>query len=176
MIDASTSNLEFVTEPRWLDDTQQVAWRSLLAIANRALPEIERSLKAHDLLGVHYHIFVELSDAPARTLRLGELADSANLSQSRLTHRLRVLVERGEIEVSEDPGDRRVKNATLTDAGYERLVAIAPHHADDVLRLLFDPLTDTQTAALADAASTIAATLCEHPEYLNPQASPDLSY
>ena len=66
MFEASTSSLKIVTEPRWLDDTQQVAWRSLLAIANRALPEIERSLKAHGLLGVHYHIFVELSDAPAR--------------------------------------------------------------------------------------------------------------
>jgi DNA-binding MarR family transcriptional regulator len=127
-------------------------------------------LKAHDLLAVHYHIFVELSAAPGRTLRLSQLADSANLSQSRLTHRLRLLVDRGDIAVSEDPADRRAKNATLTDTGYERLVAIAPHHVEDVQRLLFDPLTETQTVALADAVSTIAASLCEHPEYLNPQA------
>ncbi len=157
-------------EPRWLDDTQDVAWRGLLAIVNRAIPEIERSLKAHDLLGVHYHIFVQLSAAPARTLRLSELADSANLSQSRLTHRLRALVERGEIDVSEDPDDRRAKNATLTDAGYARLVAIAPYHAEDVQRLIFDPLDDTETTALATALAKIAGSLCDHPEYLNPQA------
>ncbi len=47
--------------------------------------------------------------------------------------------------------------------------AIAPHHVEDVQRLIFDPLTDAQTAALADAMSTIAESLCEHPEYLNPQ-------
>ncbi len=59
-----------MTDPRWLDDTQSVAWRGLMAIVNRAIPEIERSLKTHGLLGVHYHIFVELSAAPGRTLRL----------------------------------------------------------------------------------------------------------
>jgi DNA-binding MarR family transcriptional regulator len=170
MFEASTSSLENMTDPRWLDDTQSVAWRGLMAIVNRAIPEIERSLKAHDLLGVHYHILVELSAAPGRTLRLSELADSANLSQSRLTHRLRLLVERGEIEVSEDPGDRRAKNATLTDVGYARLVAIAPHHVEDVQRLIFDPLDDAETAALAEALAKISESLCEHPEYLNPQA------
>ena len=159
-----------MTDPRWLDDTQDVAWRGLLAIVNRAIPEIERSLKAHGLLGVHYHIFVQLSAAPDRTLRLSELADSANLSQSRLTHRMRALVERGEIEVSEDPDDRRAKNATLTDDGYARLVAVAPHHVEDVQRLIFDPLDETDTAALATALSKISNSLCEHPEYLNPQA------
>ena len=159
-----------MADPRWLDETQDVAWRGLLTIVNRAIPEIERSLKAHGVLGVHYHIFVQLSAAPGRTLRLSELADSANLSQSRLTHRLRALVERGEVEVSEDPDDRRAKNATLTPAGYERLVALAPHHVEDVQRLIFDPLTATQTATLAEALAKIARSLCEHPEYLNPQA------
>lgn len=159
-----------MTEPRWLDDSQAVAWRSLVTVANRALPEIERSLRAHGLLAVHYHIFVTLSEAPGRTMRLSRLADTANLSQSRLTHRLRVLVERGDVEVCTDPGDGRAKNATLTDAGYRRLVAVAPHHVDDVQRLIFDHLTQTQTEGLADALSTVAASLCEHPEYLNPQA------
>jgi len=159
-----------MADPRWLDETQDVAWRALLAIVHRAIPEIERSLKTHGLLGVHYHIFVQLSAAPGRTLRLSELADSANLSQSRLTHRMRALVERGDVEVSEDSGDRRAKNATLTDSGYERLVATAPHHVEDVQRLIFDPLDDTETAALAAALKKIAESLCEHPEYLNPQA------
>lgn len=159
-----------MTDPRWLNDTQQAAWQGLLAIVNRAFPEIERSLKAHGLLSVHYHIFVTLSAAPDRTLRLSELADSANLSQSRLTHRLRLLVEQGDVAISDDPDDRRAKNATLTDAGFARLERIAPHHAEDVQCLIFDPLDPQQTAALADAASTIADALCQHPEFLNPRA------
>jgi DNA-binding MarR family transcriptional regulator len=141
-----------------------------LAIVSRAFPEIERTLKSQGLLAVHYHIFVALSDAPDRTLRLSELADGANMSQSRLTHRLRLLVERGEVTISDDPDDRRAKNATLTRAGFRRLEETAPHHADDVLRLIFDPLGPEQTEALADALSTVGKHLLEHPEFLNPQS------
>ena len=157
------------TEPRWLDDTQQQAWRGLRAIVSRAFPELERTLKSHGLLAVHYHIFVTLSEAPDQTLRLSELADGANMSQSRLTHRLRALLERGDVIISEDPGDRRAKNATLTETGRNRLEQIAPQHAEDVQRLIFDPLTAEQTKALADALTTVADNLCQHPEFLNPQ-------
>lgn len=158
------------TEPRWLDNTQQEAWRGLRAIMFRAFPEMERTLKAHDLLAVHFHIFAALSDAPDQTMRLSELADGANMSQSRLTHRLRVLVERGDITIAEDPDDRRAKNATLTKEGRKRLEHIAPLHVEDVQRLIFDPLTPEQTKALADTMATVAEHLCQHPEYLNPQS------
>ena len=157
------------TEPRWLDETQGEAWRGLRAVIFRALPEMERTLKAHDLLGVHFHILAALSDAPHQTMRLSELAEGANLSQSRLTHRLRILVERGEVCISDDPEDRRAKNATLTEAGRKRFEYVAPIHIEDVQRLIFDPLTPEQTKALADATSTIAEHLCQHPEFLNPR-------
>ena len=156
------------TEPRWLDEPQQEAWHGLRAVMFRAFPEMERTLKAHDLLAVHYHILAVLSNAPEQTLRLTELADAANMSQSRLTHRIRVLVERREVTISDDPDDRRAKNATLTEAGRKRLAHIAPQHVEDVQRLIFDPLTPEQTKALADAVSTIAGDLCQHPEFLNP--------
>ena len=156
------------TEPRWLDETQQEAWHGLRAVMFRAFPEMERTLKGHDLLAVHYHILAVLSNAPEQTLRLTELADAANMSQSRLTHRLRVLIERGEVAICEDPDDRRAKNATLTTAGRKRLEYLAPIHIEDVQRLIFDPLTPQQTKALADAMTTIADHLCQHPECLNP--------
>ncbi|MEM1335842.1 MAG: MarR family transcriptional regulator, partial [Actinomycetota bacterium] len=122
------------TAPRWLDDRQQLAWRGLLAVVARAFPEFERTLKSHDLLAVHYQILAALSEAPDRTLRLSELAAGANTSQSRLTHRLRALVEHGDVAIESDPNDRRAKNATLTDAGMARLETVAPHHAEDVQR------------------------------------------
>ncbi|MEM9034535.1 MAG: MarR family transcriptional regulator [Actinomycetota bacterium] len=156
--------------PEWLDETQEAAWAGLRAVLFRAFPEMERTLKAHGLLAVHYHIFVSLSSAPDRTLRLSDLADAADMSQSRLTHRMRSLVKRGEVAITEDPDDGRAKNATLTDLGQSRLDELAPLHIADVRRLLFDPLTDEQTAALADAVTTIADHLCEHPEFLNPQS------
>ncbi len=154
-----------MTEPRWLNDTQQQAWQGLLVVFLRAMPEVERTFKANQLLAVQYGILVALADAPAQTLRLTELADLANTSQSRLTHRLRDLVSRGDVEITKDPQDRRAKNATLTKSGKQRLEAVAPQHVEDIQRLLFDPLSPQQTTALSNALSTIAANLCNHQQF-----------
>jgi len=121
------------------------------------------------MLAVQFQILASLSDAPDQTRGLSELADDANMSQSRLTHRLRGLIEQQEIAITEDPDDRRAKRATLTPKGFGRLKEIAPIHVENVQRLIFDPLTPQQTQALADATSAIANNLCRHPEYLNPQ-------
>lgn len=151
---------------RWLDDDQQQAWRAFLVIVNRGLPELERTLKEHDLLVVHYSILVALSAAPDDTMRLSDLADAANVSQSRLTHRLRTLVDRCDVEITADADDRRGKHATLTPAGRARLEAIAPLHAEDVQQLFFDHLEPDETAALAHALSKVAAVLCDHEAFL----------
>ena len=154
-----------MAETKWLDDTQQQAWRALLVIYNRGMPELERTLKEHDLLVVHYLIFVELSAAPGDTMRLSDLADAANLSQSRLTHRLRALVDRGDVSIDQDPEDGRGKFATLTPEGRKRLEAIAPVHVEDVRRMIFDHLDPAETKALAGALSKVACHLCDHQHF-----------
>lgn len=158
-----------MTEPRWLDATQQQAWRSLTIFVNRGLPEIERTLKQHDLLFVHYGIFVALSASPNRTMRLSDLANSANLSQSRLTHRLRTLVERGAVRVHQDPNDGRAKFATLTDEGFAQLEAAAPAHAEDVQRLVFDHLEPVEVECLANALGKVATALFDYEGFMATQ-------
>lgn len=155
-----------VTDTRWLDATQQQAWRALLVVVNRGLPQLERTLKAHGLLVVHYSILVALSQAPNDTMRLSDLADAANVSQSRLTHRLRTLIDRGDVTITADTDDRRGKHATLTPPGRERLEALAPLHVEDVRRLIFDHLDGPETEALAHALSKIATALCDHDDFL----------
>lgn len=154
-----------MTEARWLDDTEQQAWRALLVFVNRGLPRLERTLKEHGLLVVHYSILVALSSAPDDTSRLSELADAANLSQSRLTHRLRTLTERGDIEITADADDGRGKNATLTRRGRRLLERVAPVHVAGVRNLVFDRLDASETEALARAMSKVAAGLCEHENF-----------
>ncbi len=154
-----------MAEPRWLDDTQQQAWRAFLVLVNRGLPQLERTLKEHDLLVVHYSILVALSGAPDRRMRLSELADAANLSQSRLTHRLRTLTDRGDVTIEPAPDDGRGKVAVLTDDGLRRLESVAPLHVEDVQRVIFDNLDDADTECLSRALSKIACTLCDHPHF-----------
>lgn len=154
-----------MTDPRWLNETQKQAWLGLLVLTYRGLPEFDRRLKPHDLLTVHYGIFVALSGAPGETMRLSDLADSANLSQSRLTHRLRTLVDRGDVTIEPDPEDGRSKWATLTEQGRALIEEIAPLHVEDVQRMIFDPLDDEETECFARVMSKIAAGLCDHEHF-----------
>ncbi len=112
-----------------------------------------------------------LAEAPNRQLRLTDLASAADISQSRLTHRLRPLVDRGEIEIHPDPDDKRAKLAELTQNGQRRLEAAAPGHAAAVRRVIFDRLTAEQSQAIATALAPVIDSLCAHPEYLNPQTT-----
>ncbi len=153
----------------WLEPYEIDAWLGLLAVMRRAFPEIGRQLRdEHDMHPVHYHILVSLHGAPDHTLQLSELASSAALSQSRLTHRLRTLISRGDVAVSPDPNDKRAKRATLTNQGVKRLATAIPSHGRTVQKVIFDHLTPQQAKALGDALKPVAASLSEHPEYLDP--------
>ncbi len=148
-----------IAEPDWLDDTEQRAWRALLEVYLRLFPEIERGLRRFDLLQVEYGVLVALSESSDNSCQLSDLADRADISPSRLSHRLATMEERGDIERRTSEADGRVVYATLTDAGRRRLESVAPHHVADVRRLIFDHLDEAQTAAFAEALASIAAGL-----------------
>lgn len=131
----------------------------MLGFVRRSFLEIQRGLNAHDMLGVHYDILATLSAAPDQTLQLSCIADTVALSQSRLTQRLKLLIERGEVEIKPSLHDRRAKHATLTPAGSQRLQEVAPDHVRDVRRIVFDHLDAHETEVLAEAFSKIAANL-----------------
>ena len=117
------------------------------------------------MIMIEYGILVALSEASHAEMRLSDLANLSNSSQSRLTHRMKRLMARGDIETRECSDDRRVTYATITATGRKRLEIVAPQHAEDVQRLIFDHLDPDQTSAFADALATIAATLCDHEHF-----------
>ena len=142
-------------EPRWLDDTEQRAWMSLLALVLVGFPELERTFRPHGLVHVEYGLLAALSGTDDG-LRLSDLAGQMNMSASRLSHRMRKLVDLGYVEIGGDAGDGRVSIARVTDAGREFAARVAPAHLADVRRLIFDHLDPAQTEALADALGAVA--------------------
>ena len=140
---------------QWLTETEQRAWRALIAIVQTGLPQLEATFREFNLLHVEYALLVALSEAPEDSLRMTALAEAANMSQSRLSHRMHRLVERGLIEQSPCTEDGRVTYAALTPAGRSLIEEVAPQHVEDVRSMIFDALTDDQTAALADALRAI---------------------
>ena len=103
-----------------------------------------------------YVVLAMLSESPTRSRRMSDLARRANQSQSRLSHTVARLEERGWVRRERAADDGSGNLAVLTDRGWDVVVAVAPGHVDAVREAVFGPLTTEQTRALGDALEAIA--------------------
>lgn len=108
-----------------------------------------------------YLVLLTLSERDDRRLAMSKLAKLANASLSRLSHVVARLETHGWVRRERDPEDGRVQIAVLTDAGWDKLVASAPGHAEAVQQLVFDRLTPAQIRALVKACDSILETPVE---------------
>jgi DNA-binding MarR family transcriptional regulator len=145
---------------RWLDDDEQRVWRTYLAttwLLDKALDaQLQRDA---GMPHTYYMILASLSQEDGRSLRMSELADRLNFSQSRLSHAVARLEEHGWVRREKHAGDKRGSVAVLTDAGYDILVAAAPGHVEAVRENLFDLLTDEQVTQLGAICGVVLAKL-----------------
>ena len=139
----------------WLTDKEMRAWRTYIETFGDLIAAIERDLAEHDLTLGDYQVFVYLSEAPNRSMRMCDLADLLQLSPSGLTRRLDGLVKAGFVTREPSTDDRRVMLATLTPSGFAVLEAAAPDHVESVRRHIFDHLDDAQVEAMASIFQAI---------------------
>jgi len=140
----------------WLTAEQQAQWRSFRQGVARLLGVLEHELEAKSGLSTHeYEVLVRLSETPDRTLRMAQLADNLAHSRSRLTHTIRRMEEQGLVTRLPCVEDARGVNCTMTEKGWQVLVAAAPSHVQSVRDHLVDVLTPEQFAALGDAMETV---------------------
>lgn len=145
-----------MAEPRWLSEEEQQTWRAFLAAVRLLTAELDRELQRDaDMPHTYYEILVALSEAPGRTLRMSELAETSQSSRSRLSHAVARLEEEGWVERRSCPTDRRGALAMLTDNGFAVLEAAAPAHVEAVRRSLFDRLTAEEVAHLGQISAAI---------------------
>ena len=145
----------------WLTEREMTAWRTYIETYGDLISAIERDLGAHDLTLGDYQVFVYLSEAPERSMRMCDLADLLQLSPSGLTRRLDGLVKAGLVTRESSTDDRRVMLARLTPSGFAALDAAAPDHVASVRRHVFDHLDDDQVDALASIFQAIRAGLSQ---------------
>ena len=142
----------------WLSDDQQQAWRTYLEMNAALNARIERDLqKAAGMPHAYYLILAMLSEAPDRSLRMHQLAGILQASQSRLSHAVSRLEEYGWVRREPAPGDKRGQLAVLTQEGHDRLVEVAPSHAETVRSTMFDPLSDRQLREFHRICATVLA-------------------
>jgi DNA-binding MarR family transcriptional regulator len=145
----------------WLTNEEMTAWRTYIETYSDLIAAIEHDLAEHDLTLGDYQVFVYLSEAPDRSMRMCDLADRLQLSPSGLTRRLDGLVKAGFVTREPSVDDRRVMLATLTPAGFAALEQAAPDHVASVRRHIFDHLDGDQVEALASIFQSIKAGLAQ---------------
>ena len=151
-------------DTHWLDDDEQRTWRAFLTAQRLLFDRLERQLQRDaGLPHAYYEILVRLSEAPDRTLRMSQLADSSLSSRSRLSHAVARLEAAGWVRRRACAEDRRGSFAELTDTGLAKLQDAAPGHVEAVRANLFDPLTRDQQRALHEISDALAAHLSDVP-------------
>lgn len=148
-----------IADPRWLDHTEQRAWRAYVDTIGSLQHTLEAELLPFGLTMGDYEVLVRLSDHDERRLRMCDLAAQLRLSPSGLTRRLDGLVRGGLVSREPSDDDRRVMLAVLTDDGYALLERTAPYHVESVRRHFIDLLTRTEVQALASAFEKVRAAL-----------------
>ena len=149
-------------ETVWLDDDQQRAWRQLLSMIMELPAALESDLqRTTGLTTFEYLVLANLSEADERTLRMSQLAASANSSLSRLSHVVRRLEASGSVVKRVCADDGRVSVVELTKAGMRRVAAAAPLHVAKVRELVVEPLTKADLIKLGKAAEAITDRITE---------------
>ena len=147
-----------MSEPRWLTDEQQRAWRQFVEVLVKVPAALETQLQRDaGLTHMGYLVLAVLSEQPDRRLAMSRLARQAAASLSRLSHVVARLEQHGWVRRERDPADGRVQIAVLTDAGWDKVVASAPGHSEAVQQLVFDRLTPAQVRQLTKVAEALLA-------------------
>lgn len=142
-------------ETRWLDPVEMRAWRNFVDLIGEVMLSLDDDLRDNGITLGDYKVLVFLSEAPARRMRMCDLAARLRLTPSGLTRRLDGLVTAGFVDRQVDRNDRRVTNAVLTSAGFDHLVATAPLHVDSVRKQLLNFMTRSQMDHFGAALESI---------------------
>ncbi|WP_110181840.1 MarR family winged helix-turn-helix transcriptional regulator [Nocardioides solisilvae] len=165
-----------MTDPgatRWLDESQQRAWRALMLGHTLLLDRLDDDLReAYDISLAEYEILVRLSEREGRAMRMAQLADALAHSRSRVTHTIARLERSGYVERAASPEDGRGVVARLTDKGMELLRDAAHVHVTGVRKNIVDLADPQDFEAMGRVFDAVADHLiARHPE-MELRASP----
>jgi DNA-binding MarR family transcriptional regulator len=142
----------------WLSDEQQAAWRPFVALLVRLPAALDAQLQRDaGITQFDYLVLSGLSEAQNRTLRMSDLAATANSSLSRLSHVVSRLEAKGWVRREPCPDDGRAINAVLTEEGWQKVAATAPGHVTAVRELLIDTLTKEEFEQLGAISARVLA-------------------
>jgi len=146
----------------WLTDEQQQLWRDYLTMTSALQAAMHRQLQeACGLTLADFDVLVALSERGR--CRIGDLGAALGWEQSRVSHQLRRMRQRGLIDRYDSSSDGRGAEVDLTEAGHAQLHAAAPGHAELVRSMVFDEMTAAQARALHGWTAAVLDRLAVQP-------------
>lgn len=138
------------------------AWLNVTQVLMLLPTALDRQLRDDaGLPHAHYRVLTMLSAERDGSMRMTQLARRAGTTTTRLSHAVTVLEERGWVERTACPTDKRGQVARLTDEGWNFLRSAAPGHVAEVRRLVFDHLTDDDVARLREITAKLLPSLTD---------------
>jgi DNA-binding MarR family transcriptional regulator len=157
-----------MTEPRWLDEREQRAWRGYTQLHQRLTKVLGQQLTRDSALSnADYELLVPLSEAADGQLRARDLARTVDWEKSRLSHHLKRMQQRGLVGRVECPTDARGAFLVLTDAGRRAIEDAAPQHVETVREIFIDLLSEAEIEVVTAMSERLLARL----EKTNPKQS-----
>ncbi|MYR82246.1 winged helix DNA-binding protein [Streptomyces sp. SID5466] len=145
---------------RWLNGDELAAWLANSAIMISLPAALDaRMQREAQLTFFEYMVLSVLSEQPERTMQMSALAARTAASLSRLSHVVGRLEKRELLARKRIPGSGRRTAATLTEAGYDVVVAAAPGHVAAVREYLIDDLGPQELAALRRIGAAVDAAI-----------------
>ncbi|MGV0794842.1 MarR family winged helix-turn-helix transcriptional regulator [Mycolicibacterium sp. XJ1819] len=146
----------------WLTEEQQRVWRRYLTMTGRLQAAMNRQLQRDCGLSLaDYEVLVVLAERGAQ--RITHLADVLAWEQSRLSHQLRRMRERGLVTRTSSDDDRRGATTDLTQDGHAALRAASAGHAELVRSVVFEGMSQTQLRAVGSWTEAVLARLATSP-------------
>lgn len=157
------------SQMRWLTEEEDYTWRAVWSLMTWLPAKLDAQLREdHGLSLYEYYALSQISEAPDRSIRLSQLAGITNMTLSHLSRVISRMMKSGWVERVTDPEDGRYTLGRLTDAGWDKVVEMAPGHVEAVQQAIFDQLTDEQVHALGAASARIAEAVSPHGEVTGP--------
>jgi DNA-binding MarR family transcriptional regulator len=138
-----------MTEAGWLNDEEQRAWRSLIAMQDGLTEFLDRELRHRCGLSTQdYQVLAHLSESPDGRLRPFELGRLLRWEKSRLSQHLGRMEKRGVVSRAPCDTDQRGAVVTITPRGRDLITAAAPQHVANVRDVFVDQLTKADLKSL----------------------------
>jgi DNA-binding MarR family transcriptional regulator len=151
-----------MSEPRWLDDREQRAWRSFVIMQKGINEYTERHLRAHTGLSrADYEVLAHLSEATEGRMRSFALARVLLWEKGRLSQHLTRMEKRGLIRREPCATDQRGAVVVITEPGRALIEKAAPLHVAGIRKVLIDDATPAQLDLLTELGDQVRARLAQ---------------